>query len=97
MLADHARSLDALIEAAKELIEALSIAEFNPHLLEITPPQGDVGGSSAICLATHQGQPCMIAGIAPATHGTGYRGHGLLTSRNAGLDNEFWRQSAFSA
>ena len=47
MLADDARSLDALIEAAKELIEALSIAEFNPHVPVITPPQGDGGGNPA--------------------------------------------------
>lgn len=41
MLADDARSLDPLVEAAQELIEALTVPEFNPHTSEITPPQGD--------------------------------------------------------
>ena len=40
MLADHARTLDPFSKAAKELIEALSLAEFNPHVSAITPPQG---------------------------------------------------------
>ena len=31
----------------------------------------------------------MIAGIAPATHGTGYRSHGFLTSRPARRDEQF--------
>ena len=49
MLADHARTLDSLGKAAKELIEALPIAEFNPHVSAITPPQGDIlaGGHPA--------------------------------------------------
>ena len=40
MLADHAGTLDSLREAAEELIEALPLAEFNPHVSAITPPQG---------------------------------------------------------
>ncbi len=46
MLADDARTLDPLGKAAEELIEALPLAEFNPHVSAITPPQGDflVGG-----------------------------------------------------
>ena len=41
MLADHAGTLDSFCEAAEELIEALPLAEFNPHVSAITPPQGD--------------------------------------------------------
>jgi hypothetical protein len=53
------------------LIEALPFAEFNPHAFLITPPQVDmtVGGFPAnpdTTLITTQGQPCMIASIAPA-------------------------------
>lgn len=44
MLADHARSFDPLVEAAQELIEALTVPEFNPHTSKITPPQGDASG-----------------------------------------------------
>ena len=40
MLADDARTLDSLGKAAEELIEALPLAEFNPHVSAITPPQG---------------------------------------------------------
>src|SRR5688572_19238865 len=40
MLADDARTLDPFGKAAEELIEALSFAEFNPHVSAITPPQG---------------------------------------------------------
>ena len=40
MLADHARTLDPFGKAAEELIEALPLAEFNPHVSAITPPQG---------------------------------------------------------
>ena len=40
MLADDARTLDPFREAAEELIEALPVAEFNPHISAITPPQG---------------------------------------------------------
>ena len=42
MLADHARTLDPFRKAAEELIEALPLAEFNPHVSAITPPQGVV-------------------------------------------------------
>lgn len=41
MLANHAGALNPLIEAAEQLIEALTISEFNPHTFLITPPQGD--------------------------------------------------------
>ena len=40
MLADYARTLDPFGKAAEELIEALPLAEFNPHVSAITPPQG---------------------------------------------------------
>ena len=40
MLSDHARTLDPFGKAAEELIEALPLAEFNPHVSAITPPQG---------------------------------------------------------
>ena len=40
MLADYARTLDPFGKAAEELIEALPLAEFNPHVIAITPPQG---------------------------------------------------------
>ncbi|MDF3038325.1 MAG: hypothetical protein K0Q71_1031, partial [Thermomicrobiales bacterium] len=39
MLADDARALDTLREAAEELIEALAVAEFYPHIFAITSPQ----------------------------------------------------------
>ena len=38
MLADYARTLDPFGKAAEELIEALPLAEFNPHVSAITPP-----------------------------------------------------------
>ena len=37
MLADYARTLDPFGKAAEELIEALPLAEFNPHVSAITP------------------------------------------------------------
>ena len=40
MVANHARTLDPFGKAAEELIEALPLAEFNPHVSAITPPQG---------------------------------------------------------
>jgi hypothetical protein len=40
VLADDARTLDPFGKAAEELIEALPLAEFNPHVSAITPPQG---------------------------------------------------------
>ena len=39
MLTDDARTLDAFREAAEELIEALAVAEFYPHIFAITSPQ----------------------------------------------------------
>jgi hypothetical protein len=39
MLADDARALDTLREAAEELIEALAVAEFYPHIFAITSLQ----------------------------------------------------------
>jgi hypothetical protein len=36
MLANHARALDAFVEATEELIEAFSLAELNPHAFLIT-------------------------------------------------------------
>ncbi len=49
MLSDHTRTLDPFRKAAEELIEALPVAEFNPHVSAITPPQGVflVGGKPA--------------------------------------------------
>ena len=85
MLADHARTLDPFGKAAEELIEALPFAEFNPHVSAITPPQG-VFLARGIPRRTRyytQGQPYMIAGIAPATQGQGYRTDGILTSRES--------------
>jgi hypothetical protein len=68
MLTDHARTLDPFGKAAEELIEALPLAEFNPHVSAITPPQGVilVRGIPA-GPGTTLGQPRVIAGIAPAT------------------------------
>src|SRR5215204_3993428 len=40
VLADDARTLDPFGKAAEELIKALPLAEFNPHVSAITPPQG---------------------------------------------------------
>src|SRR5919112_904407 len=68
MLADHARTLDPFRKAAEELIEALPLAEFNPHVSAITPPQGVIRSAGCLPDLVHtQGQPCMIAGVAPAT------------------------------
>lgn len=39
MLADDARTLDPFGEAAEELIEALAVAEFYPHIVAITSPR----------------------------------------------------------
>ena len=39
MLANDARTLDAFREAAEELIEALAVANFYPHIVPITSPQ----------------------------------------------------------
>jgi hypothetical protein len=39
MLADDARTLNTLREATEELIEALAVAEFYPHVSAITPLQ----------------------------------------------------------
>ena len=74
MLANHAGALDTLVEAAEELIEALAFTEFNPHVPN-HPPSGRLSRLCEIRQEWHhtQGQPCMIAGIAPATQGKGYR------------------------
>jgi hypothetical protein len=89
MLADDAGSLDPFVEAAEQLIEALTVSELNSHALTITPPRGDLVGrkSPTWFNVPIRGQPYPIAGIAPATHRTGYRADGLLTSDRAACQN----------
>jgi hypothetical protein len=90
MLADDAGALDPFVEAAEKLIETLAVSELNSHAFSVTPPRGHFAAEQAPpkALTSTQGQPCMIAGIAPAIHSTGYREDSIVTRAEVTCQNE---------
>ena len=71
MLANDAGALNALVETAEELIEALAFTEFCPHAFLLTSPQGRYPGGPVVCqdegIFSRGAHPCAATGIVPAS------------------------------